>query len=116
MPTTQQIRYVLRMMPDAEQDAREARTEVSKSFPTFFFLVGDEIRAIVAEWVNYLRAEKLFGFDDPLFPASIVRVGPLSAVGQWLGNGYKVVAAAGRHGVWSFFADCPDAPLRTLLS
>jgi integrase len=59
-----------------EQDAREVRTKASKSFPTFFFPVGDEIRAIVVEWVNYLRAEKLFGFDDPLFPASIVRVGP----------------------------------------
>jgi integrase len=115
VPTIEQIRHVLRSMPDTteierrdrtviaftiltgardgavasfklkhvdldrsllEQDAREVRTKASKSFPTFFFPVGDDIRAIVVEWVNYLRTEKLFGFDDPLFPASVVRVGP----------------------------------------
>lgn len=58
-----------------EQDAREVRTKASKSFPTYFFPVGDDIRAIVVEWIIYLRTEKLFGFDDPLFPASVVRVG-----------------------------------------
>jgi hypothetical protein len=30
----------------------------------------------VADWVAYLRTKKLFGFDDPLFPASLVMVGP----------------------------------------
>jgi integrase len=59
-----------------EQDAREVRTKASKSFPTFFFPVGGDARTIVAEWVNYLRTEKLFGFDDPLFPVSLVGVGP----------------------------------------
>ena len=59
-----------------EQDAREVRTKASKSFPTFFFPVGGNVRAVVADWVGYLRTEKLFGFDDPLFPASLVRVGP----------------------------------------
>jgi integrase len=58
-----------------EQDAREVRTKFSKSFPTYFFPVGDDIRAIVVEWVTFLRTEKLFGFDDPLFPASRVIVG-----------------------------------------
>jgi hypothetical protein len=33
------------------------------------------IRTIVAEWVAFLRIEQLFGFDDPLFPASRVVVG-----------------------------------------
>jgi integrase len=59
-----------------EQDAREVRTKASKSFPTFFFPVGDDIRSIVVEWVTFLRTEKLFGFDDPLFPSSRVEVGP----------------------------------------
>jgi integrase len=59
-----------------EQDAREVRTKASKSFPTFFFPVGGNVRAIVADWVTYLRTNRLFGFDDPLFPASLVRVGP----------------------------------------
>jgi integrase len=59
-----------------EQDAREVRTKGSKSFPTIFFPVGDEVRSIVANWIAYLLTEKLFGFDDPLFPASLVSLGP----------------------------------------
>jgi hypothetical protein len=37
--------------------------------------VGDEIRRIVAEWVCYLREDKLWGNDDPLFPATHVALG-----------------------------------------
>jgi hypothetical protein len=58
-----------------EQDAREVRTKASKSFPTFFFPVGAENRQIVVDWVEFLRTKKLFGYDDPLFPASLVVVG-----------------------------------------
>jgi integrase len=58
-----------------EHDAREVRTKASKSFPTYFFPVGEEIRCIVADWISYLRKEKLLGYDDPLFPASLVRLG-----------------------------------------
>lgn len=57
------------------QDAREVRTKYSKTFTTFFFQVGDEIRQIVADWVTYLREVKLWGNDDPLFPATHVAVG-----------------------------------------
>jgi integrase len=57
------------------QDAREVRTKFSKTFKTFFLPVGDEIRAIVAEWVRYLREDKLWGNDDPLFPATRVALG-----------------------------------------
>lgn len=32
-----------------EQDAREVQTKFSKTFTTYFFLVGDEIRQIMAE-------------------------------------------------------------------
>jgi integrase len=67
-----------------EHDAREVRTKFSKSFPTYFFPVGDDIRTIVAEWVAFLRAEMLFGFDDPLFPATRVVVG---ADGQFRSDG-----------------------------
>ena len=58
------------------QDAREVKTKFSKTFNTFFFPVGDEIRVIVAEWVSYLRDKKLWGNDDPLFPATRVALGP----------------------------------------
>jgi integrase len=59
-----------------EQDAREVRTKALKSFPTIFFPVGDDVRTIVVDWIVKLRTEKLFGFDDPLFPASLVGLGP----------------------------------------
>lgn len=57
------------------QDAREVQTKYSKTFTTFFFPVGNEIQQIVENWVNFLREEKLWGNDDPLFPATKVAVG-----------------------------------------
>lgn len=57
------------------QDAREVRTKFSKTFTTYFFPVGDEVREIVAEWVRYLREGLLWGNDDPLFPATRIAVG-----------------------------------------
>ncbi len=57
------------------QDAREVRTKFSKTFTTYFFPVGDEIRRIVEEWVAFLQAEMLWGNDDPLFPATNIALG-----------------------------------------
>jgi integrase len=57
------------------QDAREVKTKFSKTFNTFFFPVGDEIRGIVAQWVSYLREDKLCSNDDPLFPATRIALG-----------------------------------------
>ena len=57
------------------QDAREVKTKFSKTFNTFFFPVGDEICGIVSEWISFLRDVKLWGNDDPLFPATRVAVG-----------------------------------------
>ena len=54
-------------------DARDVKTKNSKTFTTNFFPVGDDVRRIVVEWVEYLRTEKLWGNDDPLFPATAVR-------------------------------------------
>ena len=51
------------------------QTKFSKSFVTTFFPIGDDIRAIVVDWVNYLWHIKLWGLDDPLFPATKVAVG-----------------------------------------
>lgn len=62
------------------QDARDVRTKFSKTFTTYFFPVGDGIRQIVADWVTYLRTEKLWGNDDPLFPRTNVS---LDADGQF---------------------------------
>lgn len=52
------------------QDAREVKTKFSKTFQTYFFPVGEEIRKIVMDWVRYLREEKLFCANDPLFPST----------------------------------------------
>lgn len=57
------------------QDAREVKTKRSKTFYTYFFPVGEEVLEIVAEWVVYLRDEKLWGNDDPLFPSTRIAVG-----------------------------------------
>lgn len=56
-----------------DQDAREVRTKFSKTFTTYFFPVGDDVRAIVADWVEYLLRERQFSPDDPLFPATSVQ-------------------------------------------
>lgn len=57
------------------QDARDVKTKFSKSFTTFFFPVGDDARKIVDEWVDHLRRVRLWGNEDPLFPATRVEVG-----------------------------------------
>ena len=66
------------------QDAREVKTKFSKTFPTYFFPVGGEALAILAEWVAYLRGECLFGIDDPLFPSTRMA---LDENGRWAVNG-----------------------------
>ncbi|PJK31339.1 tyrosine-type recombinase/integrase [Minwuia thermotolerans] len=66
------------------QDAREVRTKRAKTFSSSFFPVGDDIEAIVTDWIDHLRTVLLFGDDDPLFPAT--RVAP---------NGDGVFAPAG---------------------
>ena len=57
------------------QDAREVKTKFSKTFATYFFRVGDDVVEIVTEWVSFLKEEKLWGNDDPLFPATRMVVG-----------------------------------------
>ncbi|ORE90871.1 site-specific integrase [Aurantimonas sp. 22II-16-19i] len=52
------------------QDAREVRTKNRKTFSSLFFPVGDDIEAIIADWIAHLKATLLFGPDDPLFPAT----------------------------------------------
>lgn len=59
-----------------DQDAREVATKASKSFPTWFFPVGDEALAIFADWCTYLREELHWGDSDPLFPATAVAPDP----------------------------------------
>ncbi|MEM7728194.1 MAG: tyrosine-type recombinase/integrase [Pseudomonadota bacterium] len=69
-----------------DQDAREVRTKNRKTYPTWFFPVGDEIETIVCEWVDELRTQHLFGPDDPLFPATEIG---LSEARQFVPIGLK---------------------------
>ena len=57
------------------QDAREVRTKFAKTFTTWFFPVGDDVREIVDDWVAFLTTVKLWGPGDPLFPATKVVLG-----------------------------------------
>jgi site-specific recombinase XerD len=69
------LRHVDLIVDCVNQDARQVMTKFSKTFNTFFFPVGEDVRGIVAEWVSYLRDEKLWGNDDPLFPATRIALG-----------------------------------------
>lgn len=51
-----------------EQLPPEVKTKFSKTIYTYFFPVGDDIKQIVIDWVNYLYKTKLFNGDNPLFP------------------------------------------------
>ena len=51
------------------------KTKASKTFTTDFFPVGNDLRAIVVEWVDFLRTVKRWGPDDPLFPSTKVGQG-----------------------------------------
>jgi len=81
------------------QDAREVNTKFSKTFTTYFFPVGEEVRQIVASWVAYMRDEMLWGNNDPLFPAT--RVG--------LGTNHQFEACGLRNEHWS-----SAAPIRAI--
>lgn len=93
------LKHVDLITNSVNQDAREVETKFSKTFNTFFFPVGEEIREIVSEWVSYLRDEKLWGNDDPLFPAT--RIG-LGATRQ-----FEATGLARKH--WS-----TTSPIRTI--
>jgi integrase len=55
-----------------QHDARDVRTKRAKTFTTWFFPVGDDIRQIVVDWIVYLREQKGLGPEDPLFPKTKV--------------------------------------------
>lgn len=73
--SSMKLKHIDLIQGSIHQDAREVKTKFRKTFTTYFFPVGEEIQDIVAEWVAYLREVKLWGNDDPLFPATHVRCG-----------------------------------------
>ena len=69
------LRHIDVVESKIDQDARDVRTKFLKSFMTTFFPVGDDIPAMVVDWVNHLRRDKLWGLDDAPFPATMIAVG-----------------------------------------
>ena len=69
------IKHVDLVVGSVFYDAREVNTKFSKTFTSDFFPVGEEILCIIQDWVNYLRNERLWGNDDPLFPSTNVKQG-----------------------------------------
>lgn len=57
------------------QDAAAVRTKASKTFETWFFPVGDLFVEVVTEWVRFLKEERQWGLDDPLFPKTKMALG-----------------------------------------
>ena len=58
-------------------------TKFGKTFTTYFFPVGDEVRNVIAEWVRFLNEEMKWGNDDPLFPATEVKPVCPGCSSQW---------------------------------
>jgi integrase len=54
------------------QDARDVKTKRAKTFLSQFFPVGGLPLEIVTGWISFLKTEKGYGPDDPLFPATDV--------------------------------------------
>jgi len=54
------------------QDARDVKTKFSKTFKSYFFPVGDDIRQIVEDWMIHLKDKLLWGNNDPLFPQTLI--------------------------------------------
>ncbi len=68
------------------QDARDVRTKAAKTFVSSFFPVGDLALGIVSDWIEELQAVRLFGPDDPVFPAT---ENGLDADGQFAPLGFE---------------------------
>jgi integrase len=56
-------------------DARQVRSKNRKTFTSIFFPVGQDLEQIVVDWISFLTKDRLFSLDDPLFPATKVKVG-----------------------------------------
>jgi integrase len=68
--TSMKLKHVDVVVGSISQDARQVQTKFSKTFTTYFFPVDDAIRQIFVDWVTYLKEEKLWSPDDPLFPST----------------------------------------------
>src|ERR1700683_3215344 len=56
--------------PLVRQEPDRVRTKFAKTINTYFYPLGDDLKEIVARWVEELRQDFMFGPNDPLFPKS----------------------------------------------
>jgi integrase len=70
-------------------DARTVKTKGAKTFVSVLFPVGDRFITVLTDYVSRLKAELLFGPDDPLFPAP--------QMGHGVDRGFCVVGLSRRH-------------------
>jgi len=85
------------------QDAREVNTKFRKTFTTYFFPVGDEIRQILSDWVDYLKYQKHWSGEDPLFPSTHIG---LSNTGQFEVAGLRQTHWSNTTPIRSIVKDC----------
>jgi integrase len=71
------------------QDAREVNTKASKTIATFFFPLDEVFEKIVRDWILFLQKDRLWGLDDPLFPAT--------KMGLDVNGGFTVSGLGRRH-------------------
>ena len=69
------VRHVDPINRTVFHDAREVRSKNRKTFTSIFFPVGPDLEDLVVDWISFLTKERMFGPDDPLFPATKVKVG-----------------------------------------
>ena len=67
---TMRVKHVDLIGKEVMQHPDEVDTKGSRQIFTWFFPVGDEMIAEVADYIAYLREELSFGDDDPLFPST----------------------------------------------
>jgi site-specific recombinase XerD len=65
---TLKLRHVRPDRLGINQDAEDVRTKLSRSYPTFFFPVGDDIKEMFLAYVEHLRSNLGRRDDDALFP------------------------------------------------
>jgi integrase len=58
--------------PLVRQEPDIVETKFAKSINTYFFPLGDDLKATVVQWIDELRKDHLFGPNDPLFPKTKV--------------------------------------------
>ncbi len=66
--TSLKIKHIDLHRDYVNQDPNEVKTKFSKKIDTFFFPVGNDIKAVFVDWVVFLRQERHYGMEDPLFP------------------------------------------------